>query len=704
MRRNDFLSRSIDFLPENRQGDRQVQPGRFKICSCFVQLGESFEEHRTRRNTVAQLNTEQMRAVNTLGGPMLVLAGAGTGKTRVVTFRIAKLIKSGIDPTRILAVTFTNKAAREMHERISELLGRRQKKKPQISTFHSHCVRVLRRHGQLLGYPKNFAIYGPGDQESLARQILKQVISKQAALKPSELLFWISHWKSKSIRPDDAQGIASSDKTVLAARAYALYQRELKNAGAMDFDDLLLMTEELFQVEASAAQEEAERFDHILVDEYQDTNQSQYRIVKKLASAHRNLCVVGDDDQSIYAWRGAEVQHILNFKQDWPDAEIFCLEENYRSTSVILELANRLIEHNSHRHIKQLKSGRPGGTQPAIHRFSDETREAAEIVADIRRRLTQPGIQPRDFAILFRASDQSRPFETELRKMQVPYVLLGGQSFFDRREIKDILAYLRLVESPGDEIALRRILNTPPRGVGQKARDILVKFALDNRCSLWKAVCQQPAGLGNAAATGLRKLVGTIRNAKENCRGNNLVNVANTLIAEIDYRSEIDRQYELEKDRDARWDSVEQLVNALGSYVQESDEPKLSEFVDQVTLGDRDTGDDNEKKLDRNAVILMTMHSAKGLEFPNVYIVGVEEGILPHKKSIQDGDDAIEEERRLAYVGVTRAEESLTLSMALSRMKWGKPRQSRASRFLYEITGQTDHPNYLRCLAETGAE
>ncbi len=401
---------------------------------------------------VTQLNSEQRRAVETLAGPMLVLAGAGTGKTRVVTLRIARLIRSGIDPDRILAVTFTNKAAKEMQERIVQIMGRKQSKRPQISTFHSHCVRVLRRHAKQLGYPANFVIYDTGDQESLARQVLKQVNGVNSALKPGDLLYWISHWKSKSIRPADAEAIATGDKAQLAAAAFANYQNELKNAGAVDFDDLLLLTEDLFHLERDAAREEAARFDHILIDEYQDTNQSQYRIVQRLAAGHRNLCVVGDDDQSIYAWRGAEVQHILNFKLDWPDAKVFCLEENYRSTEKILQAANRLIKFNATRHEKELRAGRPGGEHPAVRQFEDETREATEIVGEIRCQLTQPGFQPKDFAILYRAASLSRPFETELRKAQIPYVVLGGQSFFDRREIKDVLAFLRLIETPDDEI------------------------------------------------------------------------------------------------------------------------------------------------------------------------------------------------------------------------------------------------------------
>jgi len=637
---------------------------------------------------------------------MLVLAGAGTGKTRVVTFRIARLIQSGIAADRVLAVTFTNKAAREMQQRIGQLLGKRLEKRPLISTFHSLCVRILRRHAPRLGYPQNFVIYGTGDQDSLARQVLRQVKSASRELKPRDLLYFIGNWKSKSVRPDDAQAIAHDERAALAARAYARYQRELKNAGAVDFDDLLLLTEDLFRLEPDAACDEAARFDHVLVDEYQDTNPSQYRIIKRLARDHRNLCVVGDDDQSIYAWRGAEVQHILNFQHDWKNAEVFCLEENYRSTAVILDAANRLIKHNRTRHIKILRSGRPSGEKPSIRQFDDETREAAETAGDIRRQLTAPGVEPADFAVLFRTGEQSRVFETEFRKLQIPYVLLGGQSFFDRREVKDILAYLRLLESPDDEVALRRVLNVPPRGIGQRARDRLVALADENRCSIWQAANRFPNQFSGRAASGLRQLTSVFRAAvdtlaRSNQPRNEFVDVARTIINEVDYRAEIERSYDTEKERDMRWGSVEQLINALAVYAKESKQPTFNEFIDQLTLGDRDVEENKDEKLKRNAVVLMTMHSAKGLEFPFVHLVGFEEGILPHRKSVDMGSEAIEEERRLCYVGVTRAQERLILSLTRSRMKWGKPRPTRPSRFLYEITGQTDHPNYLRLVAET---
>ncbi|MDA8743247.1 UvrD-helicase domain-containing protein [Rubripirellula amarantea] len=386
------------------------------------------------------LNEAQAEAVVTLKGPMLVLAGAGTGKTRVVTFRIANLIRHGTNPDRILAVTFTNKAAGEMKERIGELIGGKQRRKPKrgekpppaptVSTFHSHCVRILRQHAPALGYPAKFSIYDRGDQESLARSILRELRLPNAALSPNDMLFIISGWKNASIKPEQAVYEAATDKEHFAASAYRRYQQGLMLRGAMDFDDLLLQTENLFELRSDIRDEEADKFDHVLVDEYQDTNGSQYRITKHLTQKHRNFCVVGDDDQSIYAWRGADVTHILNFSKDWPDAKIVCLENNYRSTGEILAMANRLIGYNTTRHDKTLIASRPKGKRPRIQQHKDEIAEAQSVVRDIKMHIEGNHVQPKDIAILFRTNEQPRLFETELRKANVPYVMLGAQSFF----------------------------------------------------------------------------------------------------------------------------------------------------------------------------------------------------------------------------------------------------------------------------------
>src|SRR5436190_15252846 len=641
---------------------------------------------------MAGLNPSQQEAVETLAGPILVLAGAGSGKTRVVTFRIANLIRHKTRPERILAVTFTNKAAAEMQERISALMGK-LKERPRISTFHAHCVRVLRRHARKLGYPERFAIYDRGDQESLARGVLREIRVPGELLRPGDLLYQISRWKTASIRPPEAAKVATSDKEHLAAMGYRRYQKTLQTSGAVDFADLLLLTEDLFRQHASARRAEAARFDHLLVDEYQDTNGSQYRIIKALATEHRNLCVVGDDDQSIYGWRGAEVQHILRFNHDWPDAKVIRLEHNYRSTAAILELANRLITFNKQRHDKVLRPARPGGESPRILQFNSETDEARETVADIRRRIENDNLQPRDFAILFRTNEQPRSFETELRKAKIPYILLGSQSFFDRKEVKDIIAYLRVIDSPRDEVALLRIINNPPRGIGQKTVETLLKSAVERGQPIWDVMTDPSTSItlpANAREANARFSALIQRYHEQLHNPKSLVDLARRLITEIGYETELQRLYSDPNEQQARWAAVEEVVNALAAYEKTKKKPTLGGFIDEVTLGQQDLGDEKDKQLAKNAVALMTLHSAKGLEFPHVYMVGMEEGLLPHHRSLKAESDAVEEERRLCYVGVTRAQERLTLSLSLTRLKWGKPRDTIPSRFLYEIMGQAE--------------
>jgi DNA helicase-2/ATP-dependent DNA helicase PcrA len=635
------------------------------------------------------LNPAQHAAVTSLAGPLLVLAGAGTGKTRVVTYRIAELIRRGTRPRRILAVTFTNKAAAEMQARTAALLGRKLAERPEISTFHSLAVRILRRHARRLGYPPQFAIYDRGDQESVARAALREINVPDGVLRPGELLYLIGRWKTQSVRPDKAASLARSDKEHLASMAYRRYQQALRQAGALDFDDLLLCTEELFAGFEDARRAEAGRFTHLLIDEYQDTNASQYRIVRALAEPHRNLCVVGDDDQSIYGWRGAEVSHILGFQRDWPEAKVVRLEENYRSTETILELANRLIRHNKLRHDKVLRPARAGGERPRILQFANEEAEAAGVVADIRARLMD-GCQPRDFAILFRTNEQPRPFEAELRKAKLPYVLVGGQSFFDRKEVRDILAYLKVLAAPADEVSLRRIINTPPRGIGSKAQEVLVAEAVARGTPLWEVLAANARleGISPAASEAIARFRQLVEQFRRRAAREPLVDVVANLIHQIGYQDELARIYKEPLEQQARWAAVEEVVNTLGAYQRRAKRPTLAGFLDEVAVGDRECERDKDDQLRRNAVALLTLHSAKGLEFPQVYLVGMEEGLLPHKKSIELEGAAIDEERRLCYVGITRARDRLTISLALTRMKWGKPRPTQPSRFLYEITGQ----------------
>ncbi|MDP6442333.1 MAG: UvrD-helicase domain-containing protein [Pirellulaceae bacterium] len=632
------------------------------------------------------LNPPQQQAVSTLSGPLLVLAGAGTGKTRVVTFRIANLIRNGTPPERILGVTFTNKAAGEMQERVGELLRKSVKTRPQICTFHSYCVQMLRRHIKRLGYPNNFPIYSRGDQESLARRVLQEIRSPQSALRQGDLLYFIGHWKARGIRPAAAARLAQTDREHLAASAYRRYQRMLQQLGAVDFDDILLLAEDLLNKNDEVRGEESERFQHILVDEYQDTNRTQYHIIAALAEEHRNLCVVGDDDQSIYAWRGAEVEHILRFKQDWPDATVVKLEQNYRSTAEILDLSNRLIGFNKVRHEKTLEAARSGGPKPRIEQYVNEQVEAEEVVAAILRRSRRSGLDFRDFAVLFRTNEQPRLFEQELRRNNVPYVLLGSKSFFDRREIKELTAYLRVVAYPKDEVSLRMILNSPPRGIGSRAMEKLLAAKSDSS-TLWDVLADPPA-ISRSAQRGVKEFRDLIASLRAKTRPRLAKDLVSSLLQRIHYDQDLERVYKTPTELEQRRSAIGEFQQSYDQFLSRSNNPKLRAFIDELTLADRDFENDKDSQLGRNAVALITLHSAKGLEYPEVYMVGMEDGVLPHKRSIEDGDGAIEEERRLCYVGLTRAQERLTLSFALTRLKWGKPRPTIPSQFLFEMTGQ----------------
>jgi len=647
------------------------------------------------------LNPAQHDAVTTLSGPLLVLAGAGTGKTRVVTYRIAELIRHRIRPSRILAVTFTNKAAAEMQTRVAGQIGKRRKEKPEISTFHSLCVRILRRNITNLGYPAKFAIYDRGDQESVARSVLREIKIPTAALRPGDLLSLIGHWKTHSLSPDQAAAAAQTDKEHLAAAAYRRYQKAVKACGAVDFDDLLLCTEELFRRFSKIRREEAARFDHLLVDEYQDTNASQYRIVKALAREHRNLCVVGDDDQSIYGWRGAEVAHILRFKKDWPKAKVVRLETNYRSTHEILDWANQLIKFNKHRHRKSLRATR-GGEKPRILQFDNEELEAKTVVGEIKTRLAAKKNRPRDFAILFRTNEQPRQFELELRKADVPYILVGGQSFYDRKEVRDVTAYLKLAANPRDEVSLLRIINTPPRGIGQTTAGRLLAEAVSRGQPVWDVLpdAVRIDGISDSAANSVAAFRVMVQGFRRLAAKAPLVESITRLIQEIGYRDELTRLYPQPEEQEARWAAVEEVVNAAAGYSSQAKQPTLAGFLQEIALTVNDDDREKESQLEKNAVALMTMHAAKGLEFPEVYIVGMEEGFLPHRRSIEAGGDDVDEERRLCYVGITRARRRLTLTMALGRKKWGKSRPTIPSRFLYEVTGKADNPNYLAAVRQ----
>jgi DNA helicase-2/ATP-dependent DNA helicase PcrA len=636
------------------------------------------------------LNPPQRQAVETLSGPMLILAGAGTGKTRVITFRMANLIGHGIRADRILSVTFTNKAAKEMRERALKLLGPRIKVKPVVSTFHAYCVRILREDINALGYPKTFVIYDRGDQEAAARTALRDIRVGDKAMKPSDLLNRISTWKMSGISEQNASKHVEADFDFLAAMAYRRYQKQLRASGAVDFDDLLMLTGRLFDEHPELLQKHQAKFDHVQVDEYQDTNGIQFKLIESLVIRHQNICVVGDDDQSIYGWRGAEVQHIMNFGGHFPGTKTFRLENNYRCSEHIVRYANRLVKHNRERHDKKLIAHKPSGTPVRIIAYEDETQESENVVKEIAYLVTELGVRPKDIAILFRTNEQPRLFETEMRRLNVPYVLVGGQSFFDRKEIRDFLAYLKVLSAPRDEVSLLRIINTPTRGLGATTVEKLVQLAVERGKSLWEIV-PEAVNTGMVSRKALESL-SDFRNLLIRFRQSmldhpeHMADTARQLLKTIDYDGEIDRQYKDEAQAEARKTVLQDLVNSIGQYIEKNNDPSLEGFLETTALMDRDDQNDKDSELADNAVRLMTLHSAKGLEFPRVYLVGMEENLLPHKRSVEsDLEKDIAEERRLAYVGVTRAMDDLTLTRAKTRMKWGKRRESMPSRFLFEM-------------------
>jgi DNA helicase-2/ATP-dependent DNA helicase PcrA len=649
---------------------------------------------------VPGLNPAQSEAVLAPPGPLLVLAGAGTGKTRVVIARIAQLVRRGARPGRILAVTFTNKAAREMLARAGAMLGKatKQEEKPEISTIHSLCVRILRRHAARLGYPERFAIVDRGEQESAARTVLKELRVPEAVLRPADLLDRISRWKSRAVRADAAIDTVSGDADdswTLAAAGYRRYQNAMRTAGAVDFDDLLLLVDELFATDEQVRTAEAGRFDHLLVDEYQDTSGIQERILTALARDHRSICVVGDDDQSIYAWRGAEVSHILDFARRWPGAKVVKLEENYRSTPEIIRAANLLIERNSRRHGKTLVANLPAGVPPAIVQAQDEIDESRRVVGDVESLLRERQVDPSEAVILVRTGEQTRVFEQELRRRGIPYELVGSRSFFDRREVKDVMAFLRLLVEPDDDLALSRIANVPPRGISSQALQAARGRATEQGHSLWQEfLASRDAGRLSAAAAGgvaqLERLVGHAT------AGGEAGAILRAVLDTAGYRRFLEKEYEEDAaEAEARWACVEEVANALDQHARARPDERdigrlirgfLDDFVLQVEEDDRFA----EDKSRGNVLRLMTLHAAKGLEFDCVWMVGMEEGLLPHHRSLNDGLLAIDEERRLCYVGVTRAKRRLVLSLCLTRTKWGRSKPTRPSRFLYELTGQPD--------------
>lgn len=629
------------------------------------------------------LNDPQRAAVTQTEGPVLILAGAGTGKTRVITARIAYLLSQGVDPSQILAVTFTNKAANEMRERVTGMVDPDIAKRITLSTFHALCVRLLRMEIERLGYKKNFSIYDQGDSLGVIKQMINRAAAKDEKLDPNMAQAMISKAKNNGVPPPQ-------DERTLIGTVYARYQKELKRLNAVDFDDLLLLSVQILRDYEDIRTKWRQRFHYLMVDEFQDTNRLQLELVSLLASGNPpNVCVVGDDDQSIYSWRGAEVANILEFERHFPNPTVIKLEQNYRSTNAILHTANSLIRHNPRRRAKQLWSAGDCGEKIQLIPTTHDSDEAAFIVNEIHRRRAECNtIKWSDFAILFRINAQSRPLEEELRRLNIPYKLIGGKSFFDRREVKDVLAYLSCLLNADDDVSLLRIINTPPRGLGATAIEHALKFSIDHKCSLFAAIGNEeflkplrPAT--RAAFTAFVEMLDDYETRMLDV-GARYSEVASAWLEEIGYLADLRRSCKTESEAISRERNVYDLLNDLSHYQNRRSHDGLRGFLDELSLNhDRDNrfGEKEEQNLD--AVTLITLHAAKGLEFPHVFLVGLEEGILPHDRSRAEG--SIDEERRLFYVGITRAMKTLSMSYALTRTRYGSVESRKPSSFLKEI-------------------
>ncbi|BCR06412.1 DNA helicase [Desulfuromonas versatilis] len=639
------------------------------------------------------LNQEQLAAVRHADGPLLLLAGAGSGKTRVITFRIGYLIRQrGVLPAQLLAVTFTNKAAKEMKERVEELVGKRQCRGMIISTFHSLCVRILKEDIERLGYKKNFSIYGTADQVRLIKDLM-QAVNVDGKKYDAERIQWmISDAKNRLIPPESYTVRYQDEYEYLAAEVYPKYQKALKAFNAIDFDDIIMLTVRLFREHPDVLEKYQQRFRYLMVDEYQDTNAAQYLLLRSLAGERRNLCVVGDDDQSIYGWRGADLGNILDFEKDFPGAAVIRLEQNYRSTGNILAAANAVIGNNRQRKEKALWTSGDKGRPIELVRCMDEEDEARVVMERIHAERFRHELQYREFAILYRTNVQSRAFEEQLRYENIPYVLIGGQQFFDRKEVKDAVAYLKVLVNRRDEVNLLRILNYPKRGIGETTADRLIRASAEGERPLWEVLCAagEIEDLGEKAQEAVSGFVALMeRYAQRFARTPNLADTAREFFAEIKLEDEIYRGTDDPKKARRRVENLEEVVNAMASYLEREEKPSLSGFLEKVSLLDEDRPDrdSKEKKLERDAVTLMSLHSSKGLEYPVVFMVGMEEEFLPHKNVLNQGAD-VEEERRLCYVGITRAQRQLVLTGAAQRKKYGQLQPRIPSRFLQEIPGE----------------
>jgi superfamily I DNA/RNA helicase len=624
------------------------------------------------------LNPAQRKAAETISGPVLILAGAGTGKTRVVTTRICHLLRKGVRPEAILAVTFTNKAAAEMRERVAHMVPKDKAAKLTISTFHSLCVRILRRDIEKLGYKKNFTIYTQTEQVGLMRRIIVKNAAKGEKLDAGAALGMISSQRNKGQKlSEDPQALLN-----VVAREYA---RQMKLLNAVDFDDLLILAEQSLREHADVRAAWQARYDQIMVDEFQDTNKLQMDLLRCLVGPHMNICVVGDDDQSIYGFRGAEISNILHFERYFPNPAVVTLEENYRSTNPILNTANGVIRHNRDRRIKKLWSAKEGAEPVRIISMPGDKEEAEFIADEMEVVKSREQLTWDDFAMLFRTNSQIRVFEEELRKRKIAYRIIGGRSFFDKREVKDVLAWLNVIVNPSDDINLLRIINTPPRGIGEGVVENLTDMSARRKEPIWRTM-QEPEFLGTLskkAHAGIQDFGALIRGWQERLTGEftDMAALTTALLQEIDYVPWLKRQCKNEQEEAQREMAIFELMESMRQR-QVVTEPELIDFLASVGLeDDRDSGADELAK--KKGVSLITVHASKGLEFPVVYLPGFEEGIMPHKRSAEEGTK--DEERRLLYVAITRAMKRLTITWCVTRTKWGDKSPCMASSFMREL-------------------
>ena len=629
------------------------------------------------------LNEPQRQAVMATDGPLLILAGAGSGKTRVLTHRTAYLIEEcGVNPYNIMAITFTNKAAGEMRERIDQMVGYGSES-IWVCTFHSTCVRILRRYIDRLGFGTNFTIYDSDDQKTLMKDICKRLEIDTKMYKEKMFLSAISSAKDELIDPIEYETRAAGDYVKRKqAQVYREYQQALKQNNALDFDDLIMKTVELFKLDKEVLASYQDRFRYIMVDEYQDTNTAQFELIRLLALKYQNLCVVGDDDQSIYKFRGANIYNILNFEHHFPDATVIKLEQNYRSTQNILDAANAVIANNQGRKEKRLWTDNGAGDKITFEQLDTAAEEADFVARDIARRVRKGEYQYKDCAILYRTNAQSRLFEERFITANIPYKIFGGVNFYARKEVKDLLAYLKTIDNGQDDLAVRRIINIPKRGIGAASINKVALYAQEQEISFYDALCvaEQVPGLGKAAAK-IRPFVLFIQSIKAKAK---LLSVADLLQEVIETTGYV-RELEAEgtDEAEARIENIDELISKAVDYAEGEEAPTLNGFLENVALvADIDSFDENS-----DYVVLMTLHSAKGLEFPNVYLAGLEDGLFPSYMSItSDNSQAeIEEERRLAYVGITRAKKNLTITSARVRMVRGQTQYGKVSRFVREI-------------------